>query len=157
MPTTPRTASRPTLGTPRARALGSILAEARKAAESHSVQVLAVDHDPSNERAWRTVWTASKADVAQAYADTHAARHKIPSGRIRIVSRTGMSQAAVADALGIDQSSVSLWEAGLSCPDMGRFLDVLTILGLDHGEVTRTIAAVPKEDGDLAIDEPAGV
>ena len=53
----------------------------------------------------------------------------------------GFTQKNIADALGIQNKTVSKWECGLGCPDLSLWSDLSVILGVDmkqmmEGEIT---------------------
>ena len=52
-----------------------------------------------------------------------------------------LTQRNIADALGIQNKTVSKWECGLGCPDLSLWPELSTILGVDmkqmmEGEIT---------------------
>ena len=54
----------------------------------------------------------------------------------------GFTQKNIADALGIQNKTVSKWECGLGCPDLSLWPELSAILGVDmkqmmEGEITR--------------------
>ena len=54
----------------------------------------------------------------------------------------GLTQKNIADALGIQNKTVSKWECGLGCPDLSLWPELSAILGVDmkqmmEGEITR--------------------
>lgn len=50
--------------------------------------------------------------------------------------RAGMSQRDLAKLLGITQGAVSMWEKGLSSPQLFRIRQIAEVLGIDDVELT---------------------
>lgn len=49
--------------------------------------------------------------------------------------RAGLSQKQLAEALGLDQSSVSLWERGITAPTVGTIYRLASVLGCHPGDL----------------------
>ena len=47
-----------------------------------------------------------------------------------------LTQRNIADALGIQNKTVSKWECGLGCPDLSLWPELSTILGVDSAALT---------------------
>jgi transcriptional regulator with XRE-family HTH domain len=59
--------------------------------------------------------------------------HALQKARIAL----GLSQADVADKLGVSRAAVGQWERGDTAPSTGRLLAVCRLLGLDVSEITK--------------------
>lgn len=59
--------------------------------------------------------------------------------------RAGLSQAALADALGRYQSVIAAMELGSRRIDVVEFLDIAEIIGFDIHELIEALRAVPRE------------
>ncbi len=59
----------------------------------------------------------------------------------QVAKRKNLTQKNIADALGIQNKTVSKWECGLGCPDLSLWPELSAILGVDmkpmmEGEIT---------------------
>lgn len=142
---TARPTSPPSLGYARARWLGRVVKAAREAATVLHVQALAADHDATEDRSWRTVAALPSQRAADEYVQTFRGLHGKAEHEVRVRQTVGLSQGDLADLLGVSQSSVSLWEAGKSNPDIGRFGEVFKVLGLTAGAVWDDMERIPED------------
>ena len=53
----------------------------------------------------------------------------------RLRREKGLTQKNIADALGVCPKTVSKWECGMGCPDLGFWPDLSAILGVDIGQM----------------------
>ncbi|MDX9917969.1 MAG: helix-turn-helix domain-containing protein [Gudongella sp.] len=58
----------------------------------------------------------------------------------------GFTQKNVADALGIQNQTVSKWECGLGCPDLSLWPDLSAILGVDMKQMMQGEITINKPD-----------
>lgn len=60
----------------------------------------------------------------------------------------GLTQAVVADAVGVDSSTYTCWEGGTRTPRLDKLPGLARILQLDPTELGQAVALAPSESAD---------
>ena len=65
----------------------------------------------------------------------------IPETLYRLRTARGMSQEALADALGVSRQAVSKWETGAAVPDVDKIVQLSDFYGVTTDEILKGEAA----------------
>lgn len=79
----------------------------------------------------------------------------IPETLYRLRTARGMSQEALADALGVSRQAVSKWETGAAVPDVDKIVQLSDFYGVTTDEILKGEAAATQQDGSPEA-QPAG-
>ena len=79
----------------------------------------------------------------------------IPETLYRLRTARGMSQEALADALGVSRQAVSKWETGAAVPDVDKIVQLSDFYGVTTDEILKGGAAATQQDGSPEA-QPAG-
>lgn len=80
----------------------------------------------------------------------------IPETLYRLRTARGMSQEALADALGVSRQAVSKWETGAAVPDVDKIVQLSDFYGVTTDEILKGEAAATQQGRGSPEAQPAG-